>query len=585
MDSLHNDFILSYICLSETYLNPETSTDDQNLEIPGYCLLLADHPSNNKRGGVCLFYRITLPLRVLNISYLSECITFEISIGNQVCRFIHLYRSPSQTQSNLKLSLDALLCGNPFLTVMIGDFNAKSKDWSSIDITSFEGSELDFLTSQFGLLQRIKEPTHILDNSRSCIDLIFTSQPNMLIDSGVHASLHSNCHHQIIYAKFDLKIFYPPPYERTVWHFKHANSDRIKRAIDIFDWESALNYIDANDQVSVFNSTILNIVSNFIPNETITCDDCDPPWMNGFIKNLIPAKDHFCKKFVRKSSNMYHLCAFKNLQNHLNQSIQIAKQTYINKIAQRLGDPNTSSKCYWSLLKTLLNGKKIPCIPPLFQGDKFIVDFQEKSELFNSFFADQCSPISNGSVLPSELPLRTDSSLSSCHITKDDILRIINNLDPNKAHGHDEISTRMLKICGDSICRPLSIIFKTCLRTGIFPLEWEKASIVPIHKKGDKQTAINYRPVSLLPICGKIFERLLYNEMLNVFLENDLISKKESCFRPGDSCINQLLSINHEILSVFDIGLEVRGLFLDISKAFDKVWHAGLIYKLRQNGI
>ena len=216
----------------------------------------------------------------------------------------------------------------------------------------------------------------------SCIDLIFTSQPNMVIDSGVHASLHSNCHHQFIYAKFDLKIFYPPPYERTVWHFKHANSDHIKREIDIFDWESALNYIDANDQVSVFNSIILNIVSNFIPNETITCDDRDPPWMNSFIKNLIRAKDNFYKKFVRKSNNMYRRCAFKHLQNHLNQSIQIAKQSYVNKIAQRLGDPNTSSKCYWSLLKTLLNGKKIPCIPLLFHDDKFIGDFQEKSDFF-----------------------------------------------------------------------------------------------------------------------------------------------------------------------------------------------------------
>ena len=168
-------------------------------------------------------------------------------------------------------------------------------------------------------------------------------------------------------------------------------------------------------------------------------------------------------------------------------------------------------------MKALLNRKKIPCIPPLFHGDKFIVVFQGKSEIFNSFFTEQCSPISNGSVLPSELPLRTDSSLSSFHFTKDDILRIINNLDPNEAHGHDEISIRMLKICGDSICRPLSIIFKTCLRTGIFPLEWKKANFVPIHKKGDKQTVINYRPVSLLPISGKIFERLLYNEILNFF--------------------------------------------------------------------
>ena len=87
-------------------------------------------------------------------------------------------------------------------------------------------------------------------------------------------------------------------------------------------------------------------------------------------------------------------------------------------------------------------------------------------------------------------------------------------------------------------------------------MEWRKANIVAIHKKDDKQAVKNYRPFSLLPICYKIFERLLYNEMLNCFLENDLISPKQSSFRLGDSCINQLLSVNHEILSAFDIGLD-----------------------------
>ena len=103
----------------------------------------------------------------------------------------------------------------------------------------------------------------------------------------------------------------------------------------------------------------------------------------------------------------------------------------------------------------------------------------------------------------------------------------------------------MLKICGDSICRPLNIIAKNFLLTGKFPLEWKKVNFVPVHKRGDKQTVINYCPVSLLPICGKILERLLYYKMLNFFLENDLISLKQSGFKPGDSCINQLLSIRN----------------------------------------
>ena len=89
----------------------------------------------------------------------------------------------------------------------------------------------------------------------------------------------------------------------------------------------------------------------------------------------------------------------------------------------------------------------------------------------------------------------------------------------------------------------------------------------------------------LLPICGKILERLMFNEMFNFFIENKLISSNQSGFKPGNSCINQLLSITHEIYKSFDVGLEVRSVSLDISKTFDKVWHDGIIYKLTQNRI
>ena len=95
----------------------------------------------------------------------------------------------------------------------------------------------------------------------------------------------------------------------------------------------------------------------------------------------------------------------------------------------------------------------------------------------------------------------TDNRLSSVSFPQDDIAKIIQNLDPNKAHGHDNISIRMLKICVSSIYKPLEMIFKQCIEIVFFPSEWKKANIVPIRKKGDKQTLENYRPVSLLPIC------------------------------------------------------------------------------------
>ena len=109
--------------------------------------------------------------------------------------------------------------------------------------------------------------------------------------------------------------------------------------------------------------------------------------------------------------------------------------------------------------------------------------------------------------------------------------------------------------------------------------------MVPVHKKGDKQASRNYRPVSLLPVCGKIFEHLIYNNLFEFFIKNDLIPSNQSGFKQVDSCIYQLLSITHEIYHSFDNGFEVRGVFLDISKAFDKVLHKGLIFKLKQNRV
>ena len=146
------------------------------------------------------------------------------------------------------------------------------------------------MTSHFGLSQLIKEATHSLESSSWCIDLIFTTQPKLVVESGLHPSLHPNCHHQIVFAKFNLQIYLPPPYPREIWHYKQSNIELIRRAVTDFNWDRAFLNTNVNEKVSLFSSTILNILINFIPHETIVCDDKDPPWFNRAMKSLIQEK-------------------------------------------------------------------------------------------------------------------------------------------------------------------------------------------------------------------------------------------------------------------------------------------------------
>ena len=128
-----------------------------------------------------------------------------------------------------------------------------------------------------------------------------------------------------------------------------------------------------------------------------------------------------------------------------------------------------------------------------------ISSFSKKDELFNKFFASQCTPLLNTSTLP-PLTIRMDKPLSSLKINEDDILSIIKRLNSNKSHGWDKLSITMIKMCNKTLVYPLKLIFKASTQEGVFPDCWKKANVVPIHKKESKNLFKNYRTISLLSI-------------------------------------------------------------------------------------
>ena len=136
-----------------------------------------------------------------------------------------------------------------------------------------------------------------MGNSVSCIDLIFTNQPNLVTDSGVHPLLHTNCHHQIVSCKLNLNIKFPPPYECLVWDYKKANTEKIKKTIEQVQWKNIFNHKNPHHQVNIFSKTIINMFSNFVPNILVICDFRDPSWMSKFVKNKIKWKNKIYKDY------------------------------------------------------------------------------------------------------------------------------------------------------------------------------------------------------------------------------------------------------------------------------------------------
>ena len=124
--------------------------------------------------------------------------------------------------------------------------------------------QIESISSLYGFSQLISKPTHILGNSSSCIDLIFTDHSSLVINNGIRPSLHENYHHQITYVKYNLQIIYPPPYQRLVWDYKNSNTNSIQKALKMIDWNKLFSNLYVEKQVNILNHILLNIFSNLV---------------------------------------------------------------------------------------------------------------------------------------------------------------------------------------------------------------------------------------------------------------------------------------------------------------------------------
>ena len=165
--------------------------------------------------------------------------------------------------------------------------------------------------------------------------------------------------------------------------------------------------------------------------------------------------------------------------------IKIAKEKYLSLLGDKLNDQKIDTKKYWSVLHSFLNRCKIPHIPPIFHNNTFVTNIPEKASLFNELFASQCIVTNTNSDL-SPFSYATNLRLKTVIFDTEKIMSLIRPVNSNKAHGWDEISVNMVTIFDDAIAPALKIIIDSALASGTYPTSWNKANVVPVHKKEEK---------------------------------------------------------------------------------------------------
>ena len=275
---------------------------------------------------------------------------------------------------------------------------------------------------------------------------------------------------------------------------------------------------------------------------------------------------------------------YKHFRNKVTKEIRKSKKEQTDRLADNLKNNTDAPRDWWKTLKTFIKPSQRVLIPPLEKDGCIYSDSKDKADIFHTFFANQSSLDDSNASLPDITPV-PQSVIEPNTFTPTEVESVLKSLKTGKAAGPDAINNRLLIELAQPLASPLCDLFNFSLLSGKVPDIWKIANVTPIHKKNDPNDVSNYRPISLLSTIGKGIEKLVHKHVFNFFRDNEILTALQSGFVEGDSTVNQLVDIYNTFCKAFDDGKEVRAIFFDISKAFDTVWHQGLLYKLQTVGI
>jgi hypothetical protein len=600
------------LAISESKL--DDSIAESNYTIQGYNT--ETRHRNRHGGGVILFIRNNIPYsrnsKLENKSL--EHIAADLMIDGKKYLINVVYRPPNESPddhtvflTSMRDTLNRVKKYRAYTKIICGDFNFGSSAYN------FHGglrpkpldAKAPSIFADNGFDQLIDIPTRYAKNSTSLIDLMFIDKSDNLILSAVTPAIADHAG-----TLMSLNTLSKPKPPKTFLKFDYAkgNWGNIEPILLELGDHTLYQNASADDAANTFTDKLLKARDAHIPSKEVTLREKDKPWLDAEVRRFLTKRNLQYKKF-RKATNRANCEKSNNpadnarllseassesdkytkIRNDYKRFAKQAKRNYFKSVKDTMENPDISSRKKFGMLERLTNTGKNACVPPLIDKDTVSHDPKEKANIFNKHFMAKARVEGPDDEPPFLEPIQTKDNLTNIvtgHLELGQLLSNMKTADFSPCGLPSKFLQETYRRFGTLLTQPLSMLFNHIFETGEYPVHWKIANVTPVYKKkGPRTDKTNYRPISILPTLSKICESVVHDRLCCHLLENNIITDKQAAYLTGDSTAQQLLYLTHKIKESWASKLIVQAIFLDVSAAFDAVWHKGLIAKLKQINI
>lgn len=571
--------IYSYdiVAITETWLQGD---QDWELNIEGYSTIRKDR-QERKGGGVALLIREGITaierkdIALKDQDSETAWVQIENNKGKKTLVGV-IYRPPNSCDAvsqNINLQIvDACKKGT---AVIMGDFNFHINWANQTGQGRLEEEFIESIRDGF-LEQYVTEPTR----GEAILDLVLCNEAGLIKNVIVRDSLGTSDHNMV---EFHIQIEGEQvETQARVLSLNKGDYEGMRTELIKVDWDSRLKNKTVHEQWCTFKGILYNLQEKFIPMKKKRGKGKNSqPWLSKTIKDSIRLKAR-AYKVARDSGRVEDWEAFKGQQKITKRLIKTGKIDYERNLANNI---KTNSKSFYSYIKRK-RVAKVNVGPLEGETGELLVGNMEMAKALNEYFVSvfTIEDTKNIPTLDKQGAVGMEE-LNTIKITKEVVLGKLMRLKEDKSPGPDGLHPRVLREIAVGIVDALVIIFQNSLEAGTVPVDWKMANVTPIFKKGSKQKAGNYRPVSLTSVVGKMLETIIKETLTGHLDKHDFIGQNQHGFVKGKSCLTNLLEFFEEVTTRVDKGEPVDVVYLDFQKAFDKVPHKRLLLKIKNYGI